>query len=136
MGRAFALAAAITASLIATACVSSDPAPYRAPDISQLEPGCFAAGSAHDFRVADPRTVYFRAGHNVYRGDVLGTCRDLGWSDRMSLIASPPGVVCPGSGHGTSLVTRGPVGRQRCVLGGVAMLTPEQAEALPDTQRP
>jgi hypothetical protein len=135
MGKASVFAAAI-ATLALASCASNEPGTANTEGASRRPQQCFTASSARSFRAVDTRTVHFRVGRDVYRADVLGTCRDLGWTNRMSLVSSRNSQVCAGPGFGTSIVTRGPGGQQRCAINSIAVLTPEQVEALPAAQKP
>lgn len=136
MTRSFVPAVAAIAVLALTGCASNDSGTPDGERASRPPQQCFQASSARNFRVVDSRTVHFRAGRDVYRMNLVGTCRDLGWTNRMSLVTSGSPTVCAGPGFGTSLVTRGPNGRQRCAIGSITALTPEQVEALPANHRP
>lgn len=66
----------------------------------------------------------------------MGICSDLNWTNRMALVSRGSSMICVGSGLGTSIVTRGPTGRQRCQVRSIIGLTPEQVAALPARERP
>jgi hypothetical protein len=84
----------------------------------------------------DSRTVNIRAGRNVFRLDLFGTCPDVTWTNGMRLNTRPGSTICTGSGLGTSLSVRGPSGRQTCQVQTVTLLTPEEVAALPARHRP
>jgi hypothetical protein len=89
-----------------------------------------------NFRVVNPSTVNLRARGDVYRIDTAGVCPELSWTNRIELATTGSSWVCVGSGLGTSIVTRGPRGRQRCPIRTITALTREEVEALPARARP
>jgi hypothetical protein len=134
MTRASALSAIAASSLAITGCAGTDST--ADPSGASTPRQCFSANSVRNFRAADTRTLNVRAGRNVYRLDLFGTCPDLTWTQGMALTTTGSSSICTGSGLGTSVVIRGPTGRQTCAVQTVTLLTPEEIEALPAGQRP
>lgn len=134
MSRALIWTAATAASLAITACASPDPGSETAGASNRRQ--CFMANNVRNFRVVDSRTVNVRAGRETYRLDMFGNCPDLRWTEGMGLATTGSPTVCVGSGLGTTVVTRGPSGPQRCSVQAVTRLTPEEIEALPARHRP
>lgn len=134
MVRAVILTAATAALLTVTACASTEPGSESAGASNRRQ--CFTASSVRNFRVVDSRTVNIRAGREVYRLDMFGNCPDLRWTQGMGLQTTGSPTICTGSGLGTTVVTRGSSGPQRCSVQSVTLLTPEEVEALPARNRP
>lgn len=133
MSRTKAWAVAI-AILLVSGCASADPDRPRAASTGNQ---CFFAGNVSNFTAVDPRTVNIRVGSDVYRLDLMSTCRNINWNHRMTLVSRTGSSICTGSGLGTTLVSHGGVaGQQRCQVQGITLLTPEQVEALPARDRP
>lgn len=136
MTRASVLCAVATCTLlIVTGCTGSDST--AGPEGASNPPRhCFSAASVRNFRAVDNRTVNVRAGRNVYRLDLFGTCPDITWTQGMGLNTTAGRTICTGSGLGTSVIVRGPTGPQSCAVQTVTLLTPEEVKALPARQRP
>ncbi|MET0587281.1 MAG: DUF6491 family protein [Novosphingobium sp.] len=134
MTRASVGALAAIASLALAGCAGTDTSEPSAAANSGRQ--CFSTSSVRNFRAVDSRTVNIRAGRNVYRLDLFGTCPDVTWTSGMRLNTRPSSTVCTGSALGTSLSVRGPSGRQTCQVQTVTLLTPEEVEALPARHRP
>lgn len=134
MKKASVCALATLTLLTVTGCASTD----SASDPSGANPPrqCFSANNVRNFRAVDNQTVNIRAGRNVYRLDLFGTCPDITWTQGMKLTTTGSQTICTGSGLGTSIVIRGPTGRQTCAVQTVTLLTPEEVEALPARHRP
>ena len=90
-------------------------------------PRCFSARQIRNFTTVNSTTVNVHVGRHVYRVETLGSCPDLGWTDRMALVTRGTSQVCVGSGLGVSVVTRGPTGRQRCAIRSITVLAPDGA---------
>lgn len=135
MAKVAVWAAATAALLAITGCASTDATSQGAAGASNTRQ-CFSASNVRNFRVVDSRTVNIRSGRNVFRLDLFATCPDLTWNNSMKLQTSGSQTICTGSGLGTSVITRGSTGRQRCPVQTVTLLTPEEVEALPARNRP
>lgn len=134
MTRASVCAFAAIASFTLAGCASTDPSDTSGATNSGRQ--CFSTASVRNFRAVDNRTVNIRAGRNVFRLDLFGTCPDVTWTNGMRLNTRPGSTICTGSALGTSLSVRGPSGRQTCQVQTVTLLTPEEVEALPARHRP
>lgn len=134
MAAAPVWAAAAIAVLAVTGCTNENSGD---PSTAARQPRqCFNARDARNFRPAGNNAVNVRVGRDTYRIDTIGVCSDLNWTNRMALVTSGTSTVCVGSGLGTTIVTNGPAGRQRCQVRQITALTPEQVQALPANQRP
>lgn len=125
---------AAAVSLAVAGCASTGPA--DASGASTAGRQCFSTNSVRNFRAVDSRTVNIRAGRDVYRLDLFGTCPNVTWTNGMKLITRPGSTICTGSGLGVSLSVRGPSGRQTCQVQTVTLLTPDEVAALPARHRP
>ena len=122
------------ASLVTAGCASTDPADTSGTPTAGRQ--CFHTNSVRNFRAVDTRTVNIRAGRNVYRLDLFGTCPNVTWTNGMALVSRPSSTICTGSGLGISLRVRGPSGRQTCQVQTVTLLTADEVAALPARHRP
>ena len=118
------------AGLLLTGCAGADPDNPRPPR------QCFFASSASGFAAVDMRTVNVRAGSDVFRLDLMSSCRDINWNQRLALVTRSGSSVCTGATPGVTLVTRGPTSQQRCAVRTVTKLTPQEVEALAPRHRP
>lgn len=135
--RALSSTAAAVALFFVSACTTPDPDAPSAPTASNPSRQCFFANSVNGFASVDSRTINIRVGAgDVYRLDLMNTCRDVSWTNRMALVTRGGSSICAGTALGTSLVIRGPTGQQRCAVRSVTMLTPQQVEALRARERP
>ncbi len=109
----------------------------HAADAAKPKPqrSCFWSRDVSSWSAADERTVYIRVGvKDIYRLDLLGTCPDIDWNWKMGLSSHGSSSIC--SPLDADIVSRGPLGPQRCPVKTITKLTPEQAAALPPKQRP
>lgn len=134
MPRAVGWLTVLGATLLAGCASSSDEPPESTANTNRR---CFFASSVSSFAPVDTRTVNIRVGVNeFFRIDLMSPCRDATWTSGMALVTRGSSTICAGSGLGTTLVTRGPSGRQRCTVSGITALTPEEVQALSGRQRP
>ncbi len=127
---AWATAAAI---LLVAGCASTNPDQQSASNANRQ---CFFASSANGFAAVDPRTVNVRVGSDVYRLDLMNSCRNVTMNQRMSLVSRTGSSVCTGPTMSTTLITRGVNGQQRCQVRNVTLLSPAEVEALRPRDRP
>lgn len=135
MPKALFLTAAVITLSTLSACAGTDSGNASAPRQPRQ---CFWANDVRNFRVVDSTTVNIRAGRDIYRLDLLGSCPGMNWNNRLGLVTTGGSTICAGSGLGTTIVTRGSAGRgqQRCPVRSITVLTPEQVAALPARERP
>lgn len=90
---------------------------------------CFLASQVNSFHPIDRDTVLVRAGASTYyQLDILGTCLDIDWSNRIGIRSTGGGSwVC--RGQDAELLVPSPSGFDRCPVLGVRLLTPEEAKA-------
>lgn len=126
--------ATVTMTLLAVAgCAPTD---SRNVDGTRQPRRCFTPREVRNFTAVNSTTVNVRVGRDIYRIDTFGACPDINWTNRMALVTTGGSMICVGSALGTSLVTRGPSGRQRCQVRSITALTPEEIQALPARDRP
>ncbi len=115
-------AAAAGAALIVAGNPPADAAPARASD-------CFNARNVSGFRPVNRETVDLTVGANRhYRLDLLGYCPDVDWSWRIALrTRGGSSWIC--RGLDADLIVPSPTGVQRCPVGNIRRLTPEEYRA-------
>lgn len=90
---------------------------------------CFFASTVSSFSAVDDRTVHVRVGvKDVYRLDLFGRCPDIDWNQQIALVSRGGNSIC--SGLDATIITKGPIGPQRCPVSKVTKLTPEEVAAL------
>ena len=115
-------------ALLATgsAYAADTPAPKRT---------CFWVQNVNGWSAADDHTVYLRTGvKDVYRLDLMGACQDITWNQDIGLISHGSSSIC--SPLDATIVSKGPLGPQRCPVRAVTKLTPDQIAAMPSKHRP
>ncbi|WP_309603993.1 tRNA (5-methylaminomethyl-2-thiouridine)(34)-methyltransferase MnmD [Phenylobacterium sp.] len=114
--------------------VGETPALAKAP--AQTRPNaCFWTRSADGFAAQGDRVVNVRVGVNdVYRFEMMGSCPDIDWSDRIALVSRSGSTIC--TGMDAEIVTRTAIGPQRCPVRSTRKLTREEVAALPRGARP
>ena len=98
---------------------------------AQLRPARqgFFASTVSSFSAVDERTVHVRVGvKDVYRLDLFGRCPDVDWNQQIALVSRGGNSIC--SGLDATIITKGPIGPQRCPVSKVTKLTPEEVAAL------
>jgi hypothetical protein len=90
---------------------------------------CFLASQVNSFHPIDRDTVLVRTGASTYyQLDILGTCPDFDWSNRIGIRSTGGGSwVC--RGQDAELIVPSPTGFDRCPVLGVRLLTAEEAKA-------
>lgn len=118
-----ALAGLVLAGCANTASDKTASAEPRAPR------QCFFASTVSSFSAVDERTVHVRVGvKDVYRLDLFGRCPDIDWNQQIALVSRGGNSIC--SGLDATIITKGPLGPQRCPVSKVTKLTPEEVAAL------
>jgi hypothetical protein len=99
---------------------------------------CFWARNVTSFAAPDDHTVYVRVNsRDVYRLDLLISCPDVDWNQRVALQSShgAGGSICgPLDAEIISHATG--IGHQRCPVKAMHKLTPEEVAALPKGAKP
>ncbi len=96
---------------------------------------CFWTRNVDGFAAPDEHTLYVRVGvREVYRFEMLGSCPDIDWNQRIALISRSGSSIC--SGMDAEVVSHSPIGPQRCAVRSVRKLTPEEIAALPPRAKP
>ena len=129
MSKLLTLAASAAAALTAVALAS----PIAADAEPKGEAGvCLNFNQVGGQRLADPRTLYLRAGRYVYR---LGFSNDCNTAVNETLIMHPVtnnDVIC----NPIQLNVRVRETGESCVPNSLTRLTPDEAAALPPRDRP
>lgn len=122
---------------VATAFALGTAGPAAASDPAPAKPKrqCFLADNVTNFSAIDSRTVNLRVGvKDVYQLDLLGTCPDIDWNHEIALVSRGSSWIC--SGLDATVITKGPIGPQRCAVRAVRKLTPQEIAALPSRAKP
>ena len=124
---AFATAASI--ALLTGACMAGNaPPPTQRAVASGRQ--CFLPYQVNGFHPINRDTVLVTVGaRTTYALDLLGTCSDIDWSERIGIRSTGGGSwVC--EGLDAEVFVPSPTGLQRCPVLGVRRLTPEEAQAM------
>lgn len=96
---------------------------------------CFYAEQVNGFRAVSDELVYVSVGANdVYAFELLGSCPQIDWAQRIGVISRGGSWVC--SGLDATLVAPAPTGPLRCPVSTVRKLSPAETAALPASARP
>ena len=96
---------------------------------------CFWTRNVDGFAAPDEHTLNVRVGvRDVYQFEMLGSCPDIDWNQRIALISRSGSNIC--SGMDAEVVSHSPIGPQRCAVRSVRKLTPEEIAALPPRAKP
>jgi hypothetical protein len=126
--------AAAVAALLTMGAAASTPAFAKSP-AQPSKNQCFFTRNADGFAAPDDKTLYVRVGvRDVYQFEMFGTCLDMDWSQKIALVSRASSSIC--TGMDADVVTRSPIGPQRCPVRSVRKLTPEEVKALPPKARP
>lgn len=110
-----------------------------APGATRPKRACFYSHQVNGWRedrASRHDAVYLDVGsHDLYRLEMLGPCFGI---DDATVIGvetrSGFGQIC--DGLDVVLITQGPIGRDRCHVGKITRLTPEERKALSAKRRP
>jgi hypothetical protein len=133
-------AVALFLGTAAFAPAASDPAavaPNGSETAARVRPGktCFFNRQVSNFTARDEKTLYLKAGREVYRLDMFGRCMDMDTALDVGLDSRPTSSIC-GPQDVTVVVHSGNLGPQRCTVKSLTRLTPAEVEALPKGDRP
>lgn len=96
---------------------------------------CFRPNDIENFNAPDDRTVYLRVNRkDVYRLDLLGPCPDVDWAWEIAVQNRGGSWVC--SPLDATVITKSPIGPQRCPVQKMSKVTAEELAALPKRSRP
>jgi hypothetical protein len=128
--------AAPVAALLALS-VSPQPATAKSPLEPDKKPArqCFWTRNVNNFAAADEHIVNVRVGvRDVYQMEMFGRCPDIDWAQRVALVSRGSASIC--EGMDAEIITRSPIGPQRCQVRAIHKLTPAEVAALPRRARP
>ena len=132
---AIAAASAVLAIGVAPIVSRADDKPDAKPAHTDT---CFWARNVTGFAAPDDHTVYVRVGlHDVYRLDLMISCPDVDWNQRVALQSSrgAGGSIC--NALDAEIVSHAVgLGRQRCPVKAMHKLTPDEVAALPKKAKP
>ncbi len=110
------------------------PAPGKASR-SHGTRACFRAADVRSWAPQGRETVNLRTGvRDYYQLKLLGPCPDIDWNLGIGLESRGSSWIC--SGLDATVISRTPVGPQRCPATEVRKLTAEEVAALPPRARP
>ena len=96
---------------------------------------CFRPDDVENFSAPDDRTVYVKVTRKqVYRLDLFGPCPDVDWAQEIAIQSRGASWIC--SPMDATVITRSPMGPQRCAVQKMSRVTPEELAALPKRSRP
>lgn len=126
---AAAIAALTPAISLPTVTAAKAPSPGKS---------CFYARNVDSFNAPDDRTVYLRVGvRDVYMAKLFAPCTDIDWRQHIALRSRGSSWVCEGAGAmDAEILSRSPIGPQRCPITSIHKLSPEELAALPKRDRP
>jgi hypothetical protein len=99
---------------------------------------CFWIRNVRGFRSVDNRTVYVRAGNDIFALELFAPCPGVDWAHNASLRSRAGNSICEGRGNALNIYVRQTGGRrpQRCAVTNVRRLTPPDIAGLPRGARP
>ena len=96
---------------------------------------CFLPSQVNGFHAADDETVYVTLGaRRVFRLDIVGTCPDVDWSQRIGIRSRGGGSWLCG-GLDAELIVPSPMGPDRCLVTEVTKLSEAETKAYRESQR-
>lgn len=127
----FALAAALCGVLAG----SAQAAPQTGPKSQAEARQCFSNRFVTSFAPQGNEVVNVRVGvKDYYRLDLFGPCMDVDWNQRIALVSRGGSYICAGSD--AEIISRSPIGPQRCQVRSIHKLTPVEVAALPKNSKP
>lgn len=122
------------AMLVGGASAIADPASKPKP-AKRDRTDCFFNRQVQNFSAKDDKTLYVRAGRDVYRMDMFGRCTDLDTAITIALDSSPGNSICSAMDVRVIVKSDG-LGVQRCPVRTLTKLTPQEVAALPKGDKP
>jgi hypothetical protein len=121
-------AASLAATSLAAAAQAAEPA-------AKTPRSCFFTSQISSFNPVDDRTINIRVGvRDVYQLALIAPCPDVKWHESLAIQSRGSSSIC--SGLDAEVITRSPIGPQRCPVQTVRKLSPEEVAALPRRQKP
>ena len=116
----------LAALTLVAACTETEP-----PATAAAEGGgrqCFRPEQVNGFNPEGDDIVYLRVGANdVYRAEILGTCPDIDFSQRIAIRSRGTNWVC--QGMDAELIVPGPLGLDRCPVTSLRKLSDAEVHA-------
>ena len=126
MPRNLALAALLAIGSL-SACVPDDGEPATAA-AEQGGRQCFRPGDVNSFSPEGDDVVYLRVGANRwFRAEILGTCPDIDYSQRVAIRSRGTNWVC--QGLDAEFFVPGPLGVDRCPITSLRKLNDAEVQA-------
>jgi hypothetical protein len=118
---------ALAATTLTAGCATAERQQAQAVQMSGRQ--CFLPSTVSGFHSLDRNTVHVTVGASrVFELDVLGTCTEIDWSQRIGIRSTGAGDwVC--SGMDAELIVPSPSGIDRCPVLGVRQLTQAEIDA-------
>jgi hypothetical protein len=131
------VARACAALLLALSAAAASPNVAWAADTPRTN-DCFWQRNVTSFAAPDDHTVYVKVNQrDVYRLDLMISCPDVDWNERVALVSSrgAGGSICgPLDAKIVSHATG--IGAQSCPVKAMTKLTPAEIAALPKRAKP
>jgi hypothetical protein len=127
VARTLALAALLPLVAL-SACAAEDGEPGSATASARRGGQCFRPQDVNSFSPEGDDVVYLRVGANRwFRAEILGTCPDIDFSQRVAIRSRGTSWVC--QGLDAEFFVPGPLGVDRCPITSIRRLTDEEVEA-------
>jgi hypothetical protein len=123
------VAAALLSFASLSACVAEESEPGTATAAAAGSGRqCFRPGDVNSFSPQGDDVVYLRVGANRwFRAEILGTCPDIDFSQRVAIRSRGTSWVC--QGLDAEFIVPGPLGLDRCPITSLRRLTDAEVEA-------
>ncbi len=126
---------ALAASAVALAGLSVAHVQASPADGDKAKRQCFRTERIQKWATDKDRLIYIRLNTGaVFQITLAHDCPGLGMYQTIAFDTDFGSEICEGQ-HAT-IITRSGAGPLHCPVGGIKALTPEEAAALPDAQRP
>jgi len=124
------------ALLLSLAAASASCAADSKGSRSNTNRACFHASQINGFAAQSDRIVNVRVGvRDVYQFELFAPCPDVRWNQALGVrTRRGSSFIC--SGLDAEIISRTPIGPQRCPVTNIRRLTPEEITALPRGARP
>ncbi len=121
------LIAAVLGAAVCSGAVAADRAPRA----------CFRAAEVNGFTAVDRDTVNVKVGvRDYYELQLMGNCTDIDWNMSVGLETRGSRWICAGPSADATILSRTPIGSDRCPVRSVQKISAEEVPALRSDHRP